>query len=216
MNDGKRQVTDETEPDENPIATIHYENGTELTGKAVTLQDGTVGVRIPGEFFKTALLPDGSMPDGVISVDIGPKHVEGGLPLTDDMVCMAVTAMLRDAVGLTSGEASDAYEAWLNRAKRATIEHWVDSLPALDDDTRTALIEAGRNVLAARANHPGQSLADLYDPDYMPTDLRAAHRELDKIADVAFGAGKWLKDDDDARLQVLFNSYTRMTGSSEV
>lgn len=57
MNDGKRQVTDETEPDENPIATIHYENGTELTGKAVTLQDGTVGVRIPGEFFKTALLP---------------------------------------------------------------------------------------------------------------------------------------------------------------
>ena len=63
MNDGKRQVTDETEPDENPIATIYYENGTELTGKAVTLQDGTVGVRIPGEFFKTALLPDGSMPD---------------------------------------------------------------------------------------------------------------------------------------------------------
>ena len=103
MNDGKRQVTDETEPDENPIATIYYENGTELTGKAVTLQDGTVGVRIPGEFFKTALLPDGSMPDGVISVDIGPKHVEGGLPLTDDMVCMAVTAMLRDAVGLTLG-----------------------------------------------------------------------------------------------------------------
>lgn len=83
MNDGKRQVTDETEPDENPIATIYYENGTELTGKAVTLQDGTVGVRIPGEFFKTALLPDGSMPDGVISVDIGPKHVEGGLPLTE-------------------------------------------------------------------------------------------------------------------------------------
>lgn len=124
MNDGKRQVTDETEPDENPIATIYYENGTELTGKDVTLQDGTVGVRIPGEFFKTALLPD-----GVISVDIGPKHVEGGLPLTDDMVCMAVTAMLRDAVGLTLGEASDAYEAWLNRVKRATIEHWVDSLP---------------------------------------------------------------------------------------
>lgn len=89
-------------------------------------------------------------------------------------------------------------------------------LPALDDDTRMALIEAGRNVLVARANHPGQSLADLYDPDYMPADLRAAHRELDKVADVAFGARKWLKDDDDARLQVLFKSYTHMTGSSEV
>ena len=47
MNDGKRQVMGESKPDENPIATIYYENGTELTGKAVTLQDGTVGVRIP-------------------------------------------------------------------------------------------------------------------------------------------------------------------------
>ena len=84
-------------------------------------------------------------------------------------------------------------------------------LPALDDETRTALIEAGRNVLAARANHPGQSLADLYDPDYMPTDLRAAHRELDKVADVAFGADRRLGDDDDARLKILFDSYARMT-----
>ena len=110
MNDGKRQVMGESKPDENLIATIHYENGTELTGKAVTLQDGTVGVRIPGEFFKTALLPDGSMPDGVKSVDIG-------------------TAMLRNAVGLTLGEASDAYETWLNGVRRNAIEDWVDSLP---------------------------------------------------------------------------------------
>lgn len=123
MNDGKRQVTDE-----NPIATIYYENGTELTGKAVTLQDGTVGVRIPGEFFKTALLSDGSMPDGVISVDIRPKRSKGGLPLTDDMAYMAVTAMLRDAVGLPLNEAADRYESWLNRVRRDAIEDWVDSL----------------------------------------------------------------------------------------
>lgn len=64
------------------------------------------------------------------------------------------------------------------------------------------------------ANHPGQSLADLYDPDYMPTDLRAAHRELDKVADVAFGAGTWLKDDDDTRLKVLFDGYARLTGEA--
>lgn len=87
-------------------------------------------------------------------------------------------------------------------------------LPALDDETRTALIEAGRNVLVARANHPDQSLADLYDPDYMPTDLRAAHRELDKIADRAFGARTWLKDDADTRLKVLFDGYARLTGEA--
>lgn len=149
MNDGKRQVTDETEPDGNPIATIYYENGTELTGKAVTLQDGTVGVRIPGEFFKTALLPDGSMPDGVKSVNIGPKHVEGGLPLTDDMVCMAVTAMLRDAVGLPLNEAADRYESWLNRVRRAAIEKWVDSLP-MRESTQLHVKYLGRDG----AGHP--------------------------------------------------------------
>lgn len=129
MEQEKEKAMSGTRHETQPVATIIYDNGSELTGTAVTTSDGSVGIRIPNEFFKTGLLPDGSMPEGVKSVSIRPKHPKGVLPLTDDMVCMAVTAMLRDAVGLTSGEASDAYEAWLNRAKRATIEHWVDSLP---------------------------------------------------------------------------------------
>lgn len=94
-----------------------------------TTSDGSVGIRIPDGSFKTGLLPDGSMPEGVESVSIRPKHPKGVLPLTDDMVYMAVTVMLRDAAGLTLGEASDAYESWLNRVRRAAIEDWVDSLP---------------------------------------------------------------------------------------
>ena len=129
MEQEKEKAMSGTRHETQPVATIIYDNGSELTGTAVTTSDGSVGIRIPNEFFKTGLLPDGSMPEGVKSVSIRPKHPKGVLPLTDDMVCMAVTAMLRDAVGLTSGEASDAYEAWLNRLKRATIEHWVDSLP---------------------------------------------------------------------------------------
>lgn len=112
-----------------PVATIIYDNGSELTGTAVTTSDGSVGIRIPNEFFKTGLLPDGSMPEGVESVSIRPKHPKGGLPLTDDMAYMAVTAMLRDAVGLPLNEAADRYEAWLNRVRRNAIEDWVDSLP---------------------------------------------------------------------------------------
>lgn len=44
-------------------------------------------------------------------------------------------------------------------------------LPKLDDGMRRGVIDAGRGVLDARANHPGQSLADLYDPDVMPVDF---------------------------------------------
>lgn len=113
-------------------------------------------------------------------------------------------------------EKSDTQQYWRGLLDKVLLIPDTSDRQTLWFERRTALIEAGRNVLVARANHPGQSLADLYDPDYMPTDLRAAHRELDKVADVAFGARKWLKDDDDARLQVLFKSYTRMTGSSEV
>lgn len=82
-------------------------------------------------------------------------------------------------------------------------------LPQLSDDMKAKAVEAGKTVLAARANHPDQSLADLYDPDYMPVDLRDAHERLDKVVDVAFGAEKPCRSDDE-RLQVLFDQYQRL------
>ena len=83
-------------------------------------------------------------------------------------------------------------------------------LPQLDDTTRQQVIEAGKQVLAARSNHLGQSLADLYDPMYMPPELRNAHKELDKVVDVAFGAPKLCKTNEE-RLQILFERYVEMT-----
>ena len=38
-------------------------------------------------------------------------------------------------------------------------------------------------ALDARADHPGATLADLYDPDLMPPNLRGAHRALDRAVD---------------------------------
>lgn len=83
-------------------------------------------------------------------------------------------------------------------------------VPAFDDKTQQQLVDAGQIVLKARDAHPTSSLKILYDPKYMPLDLRQAHEELDKIVDVAFGADKWLKDDDNARLKVLFDSYRKL------
>lgn len=83
-------------------------------------------------------------------------------------------------------------------------------LPALDDAARQKVIDAGKAVLDARKAHPGQSLADLYDPDCMPQDLRKAHESLDKVVDAAFGAAKPCKSNDE-RLQILFDRYAEMT-----
>ena len=122
---------------------VRYDSGAILVGPAIITDEGDTLVLLGGaasllarradgslplHVVSVEILPDGSMPDGVISVDIRPKRSKGELPLTDDMVYMAVTAMLRDAVGLPLNEAADRYEAWLNRVRRATIEKWVDSL----------------------------------------------------------------------------------------
>ena len=56
-------------------------------------------------------------------------------------------------------------------------------LPPVGEDALGELGPPGRAVLDARAAHPGSTLADLYDADVMPADLRRAHRALDRAVD---------------------------------
>lgn len=88
-------------------------------------------------------------------------------------------------------------------------------LPEVDDVLRRKIIDAGQGVLKTRGNYAGQSLADLYDPDVMPVDLRRAHEVLDRLVDVAFGSERWLRGDDDERLRLLLGNYARLTGVVE-
>ena len=46
-------------------------------------------------------------------------------------------------------------------------------------EEKAKLEQLASNILKARANHPNKSLADLYDPENMPDDLRKAHKEND-------------------------------------
>lgn len=108
---------------------VWYDSGAELAGPAVITDEGALLVSLGGAASMLVQRADGSLPPHITFVDIRPSHVGYGLPLTDDMAYMAVTAMLRDAVGLPLNEAADRYEAWLNRVRRNAIEDWVDSLP---------------------------------------------------------------------------------------
>ena len=55
-------------------------------------------------------------------------------------------------------------------------------LPPPEAD-RSRLEPLAQAVLDARAAHPGATLADLYDPDLMPPNLRRAHQALDRAVD---------------------------------
>lgn len=77
------------------------------------------------------------------------------------------------------------------------------------DKQKSAIEEAARGVLDARATHPDASLADLYDPVAMPPDLRKAHQALDKAVDSAYGKKTFASDAE--RVAFLFELYHKYT-----
>jgi hypothetical protein len=52
-------------------------------------------------------------------------------------------------------------------------------------------------------------IADLYDPEKMPADLKAAHEQNDEVLERIY-IGRRFKNDTE-RLEKLFELYTKMT-----
>ena len=77
------------------------------------------------------------------------------------------------------------------------------------DKQRAAIEEAAQGVLDARAQFPGASLADLYDPVAMPPALVKAHQKLDAAVDAAYGQKGFANDA--ARVAFLFEMYRKLT-----
>ena len=63
-------------------------------------------------------------------------------------------------------------------------------------------------VLSARANHPDAKLADLYDPDMMPPDLRKAHQALDRAVDRLYRRNGFSSERE--RVEHLLGLYEKM------
>ena len=83
--------------------------------------------------------------------------------------------------------------------------------PSISDTKKSEIEEAATNVLLARENYPEKTLADLYDPEKMPEDLRAAHDELDAIVESCYPGAPF--PNDEARLECLFKLYEKMTAN---
>ena len=63
-------------------------------------------------------------------------------------------------------------------------------------------------VLDARDAHPDATLADLYDPDLMPPNLRRAHHALDRAVDRLYRRARFMSERE--RVEHLFALYERM------
>lgn len=82
--------------------------------------------------------------------------------------------------------------------------------PSLSDIKKGKLSKLALQVLTVRESYPDRSLAKLYDPDKMPTDLARAHTELDNYVDSIYSTRELVSEEQ--RLGVLMNMYLKMTG----
>ncbi|KOR28644.1 methylase, partial [Achromatium sp. WMS2] len=91
----------------------------------------------------------------------------------------------------------------------ATIVYNNFPWPTPTTKQRELITTAAQRVLDARSQHPGATLADLYDPITMPLDLQQAHRKLDLAVDTAYSNQKFTGDSD--RVALLFALYQKIT-----
>jgi hypothetical protein len=84
-------------------------------------------------------------------------------------------------------------------------------LPTLTEQNRADLTRCAENILLAREAHFPATIADLYDPDNMPENLRHAHEQNDEVLERIY-IGRRFRNDTE-RLEKLFEMYTKMTAA---
>ncbi|MHB0667786.1 class I SAM-dependent DNA methyltransferase [Roseomonas mucosa] len=84
-------------------------------------------------------------------------------------------------------------------------------VPTLTEKNKADLTRCAEDILLAREAHFPATIADVYDPDKMPADLREAHERNDEVLERIY-IGRRFRNDTE-RLEKLFELYTKMAAS---
>ena len=84
-------------------------------------------------------------------------------------------------------------------------------VPTLTAQNKADLTRCAEDILLAREAHFPATIADLYDPNTMPENLRRAHEANDEVLERIY-IGRKFKNDTE-RLEKLFELYTKMTST---
>lgn len=85
-------------------------------------------------------------------------------------------------------------------------------VPNLTEKNKEDLVRCAEDILLARERHFPATIADLYDSEKMPEDLRHAHERNDEVVERIY-IGRRFKNDTE-RLEKLFELYIKMTSQS--
>ncbi|MGM0985126.1 MAG: class I SAM-dependent DNA methyltransferase [Pseudomonadota bacterium] len=87
-------------------------------------------------------------------------------------------------------------------------------IPPITQKNRLDLTRGAENILLAREAHFPATIGNLYNPEEMPSDLRAAHETNDEILERVY-IGRRFKNDTE-RLEKLFELYSNALGIGEI
>lgn len=82
-------------------------------------------------------------------------------------------------------------------------------VPKLTSTNKADLTRCAENILLAREHHFPATIADLYAPGQMPTDLQEAHEQNDETLERIY-IGRRFRNDTE-RMEKLFAMYAEMT-----
>lgn len=85
--------------------------------------------------------------------------------------------------------------------------------PKIDKKQEELLAQYVFDILDARANHTGKTLAWMYNSQTMPSDLRKAHQALDEAIEKCYRLQPFNSDSE--RLEYLFKLYEKMISEEE-
>ena len=81
-------------------------------------------------------------------------------------------------------------------------------LRKLSESEKELLNESAYNILDIREKHSEMTLGNMYNPESMPTDLKQAHEENDRLVDSLYRKKPFFSDEE--RLECLFALYQQM------
>ncbi|WP_375764032.1 class I SAM-dependent DNA methyltransferase [Bradyrhizobium sp. Pha-3] len=82
-------------------------------------------------------------------------------------------------------------------------------VPPLTEKNKADLTHCAEDILLVREAHFPATIADLYDPERMPADLREVHERNDEVLERVYIGRKFRNDTE--RLEKLFELYVKMT-----
>ncbi|WP_370692267.1 type IIL restriction-modification enzyme MmeI [Moraxella sp. ZY210820] len=85
--------------------------------------------------------------------------------------------------------------------------------PSVNDEQKKQIEHLAKNILRARMLNTGMTLAELYNPETMPDNLKTAHSELDMAVDKLYREQGFA--DTAERLAFLLNRYEMLVAKEQ-